>query len=255
MADAAIKALTEGQTLRVWSFIVTLFGDLARAPGAYLPGATLTALTGRVGIKPASMRVALHRLRKDGWLESQRAGRTTAYSLTERGRGETLAATKRIYAHGEQQSDQWHLLIAPPGERETLEPHGITVQPGIHLGMGPAPDLPDCLTITGRMGPLPDWVRRAVIDADLRADYAAFEARLIRAEALLPKHFSNLDRAVLRGLIVHGWRRLLLRHPNLPDDFLGPGCRIGPSRARVMALLERLGPVSAADLARPGAEA
>lgn len=248
MADAAIKALTEGETLRVWSFIVTLFGDLARAPGATLPGATLTALTGRVGIKPASMRVALHRLRKDGWLQSQRAGRTSTYFLTERGRSETLAATKRIYAQRDLTSEEWHLLIAAPGTRPAPAPGTMALLPGVQLGMGPAPSLPDMLTLTGGLGPLPDWVRSAILGTDLRADYARFEERLGKAAACLPEQISDLDRAVLRGLIVHGWRRLLLRHPDLPDDFLGPECRIGPSRARVMALLARLGPVTAQDL-------
>ncbi len=248
MADAAIKALTEGQTLRVWSFIVTLFGDLARAPGACLPGATLTALTGRVAIKPASMRVALHRLRKDGWIESQRAGRTSVYFLTDRGRAETLAATKRIYANKEQKGDEWHVLIAAPGARATLESHGMAVQPGIHLGLGPAPELPECLTLSGTLGPLPDWVRQAIIGTDLRKEYATFAARLARVDTIFPDDISDLDRAVLRGLIVHGWRRLLLRHPDLPDDFLGPDCRIGPSRKLVMHLLGRLGPVDAFEL-------
>ena len=91
---------------------------------------------------------------------------------------------------------------------------------------------------------LPVRVRQSsCAGAALREDYARFEARLERAASLLPERISDLDRAVLRGLIVHGWRRLLLRHADLPDDFLGPDCRIGPSRMRVMALLERLGPV------------
>ena len=272
MADAAISALTEGETLRVWSFIVTLFGDLARAPGASLSGAMLTALTGRVGIKPASMRVALHRLRKDGWLASERTGRTSRYFLTEHGRRETLAATRRIYAHEPPRGDLWHLRIARPGTRlpagspagspaaspasapasaPASPPTGtdsMTLLPGVRLGIGPAPAQDDCLTLTGKLGPLPDWLREAVIGAALREDYARFEARLERAASLLPERISDLDRAVLRGLIVHGWRRLLLRHPDLPDDFLGPDCRIGPCRARVMELLDRLGPVAAADL-------
>ncbi len=253
MADAAISALTEGETLRVWSFIVTLFGDLARAPGASLSGAMLTALTGRVGIKPASMRVALHRLRKDGWLESRRTGRTSSYFLTDHGRRETLAATRRIYAHEPPRGDLWHLLVAPPGARSPLDTQAMALQPGVYLGIGPAPERNDCLTLTGTLGPLPDWLREALVGARLRDDYARFEARLARVATLLPPRVSDLDRAVLRGLIVHGWRRLLLRHADLPDDFLGPDCRIGPCRKRVMELLDRLGPVEAGDLRKaPG---
>ncbi len=234
--------------LRVWSFIVTLFGDLARGPRDTLSGSTLTALTGRVGIKPASMRVALHRLRKDGWIDSRRDGRASLYFLTDFGRAETLAATRRIYAPRPPTGKEWHLALTPPGPDAPPLP-GIRILPGVSLGPGPAPEIEGALTLSGRLGAVPDWVRRALVSDALRADYAQFEARLARVAPLLEPSLPALERAVLRGLIVHDWRRLLLRHPDLPDDFLGPDCRIGPCRTQVMALLERLGPVTPEDLA------
>ena len=245
MADAAIKALTEGENLRVWSFIVTLFGDLARGPRDRLSGTMLTAMAARVGIKPASMRVALHRLRKDGWIDSQRAGRASLYFLTRHGRAQSLEATKRIYAPVEQAPESWHVLIAPPDQRPVPAAAGkpvIEILPGVLLGTGPAPARRGFLHLQGQIGPVPDWVRAALVSDDLRRDYARFEQKLGRVEKALPEHLTPLDIAVLRGLIVHGWRRLLLRHPQMPDDFLGPQCRISPCRAKVMALLDRLGP-------------
>ncbi len=241
----AIDVLAETGELRVRSFIVTLFGDLARQEGTTLSGAALRALTGQVGIKPEAMRVALHRLRKDGWISSRRVGRTSLYYLSTYGRTQTQAVCARIYGHAGKKVEIWHVLIASNGREPAPEHSLFSPLPGVYLGTGPAPDMPGFLALSGRLGPLPDWLEAAVIGADLRRDYADFKARLIRLEALLPDNIGSLERNVLRGLIVHGWRRLLLRHPDLPDWFFSADMPITPCRAHVITLLTRLGPPEA----------
>ncbi len=243
MTAAAIPLLTGGENLRVWSFIVTLFGDLARGPKDRLTGATLTAMTGLVGIKPASMRVALHRLRKDGWIDSQKAGRASHYFLTDKGRAETLQATTRIYARVPLAPRHWFLAIAP----ETHATAGaaaraglVNVLPSVYLGMGAPPEIAGFLCLPGSQEPPPDWLKRSLISEDLTRQYQEFEARLDQVADVLPAPGSDLERAVLRGLIVHGWRRLILRHPDLPESFTGPECRIAPTREKVHVLLDRL---------------
>ena len=73
----ALAQLRDSSDLRVWSVIVTLMGDLTvmGTPGADASGVSGQAL-GKVmaalGIRPEATRVALHRLRKDGWIESTR---------------------------------------------------------------------------------------------------------------------------------------------------------------------------------------
>ena len=72
--------------------------------------------------------------------------------------------------------------------------------------------------------PPPDWLRRAVEPAELEADYAALLAALSTLDAELPDadRLSALDVAVLRCLIVHNWRRLVLKHPALPGGLIRP---------------------------------
>ena len=239
----AVDILTGGENLRVWSFVVTLFGDLARGPRDRLTGAALTAMTGLVAIKPASMRVALHRLRKDGWIDSIKEGRSSQYFLTDKGRAETLQATRRIYARQSAAPTQWFLVIAPEGSTMPARAGDgplIPVLPGVQLGLGAAPELAGFLCLKGSDTPPPDWLKRALISEDLTRQYQSFEERLDRIARALPPGLADLERAVLRGLIVHGWRRLILRHPELPETFTGPDCRIAPTRRKVQALLERL---------------
>ena len=69
-----------------------------------------------------------------------------------------------------------------------------------------------------------DWLRRAVEPAELEADYAALLVALTGLDAELPdpEQFTALDVAVLRCLIVHNWRRLVLKHPALPGGLIRP---------------------------------
>lgn len=264
-AGAAISALARDAELRTWSLIVTIFGDLARAPGAELPGPVLSAITARIGIKPEAMRVALHRLRKDDWLASRREGRVSHYLLTEAGRAESERATARIYAASPPEPTRWHLLVAGPMDpAERLEREGaqaaagyVSLAPGTWLGPGPAPANPgEMFAFEGAPAPLPGWLREEIMPTALAKAYADFATALAAAARALPHGgIGALDRAALRVLVVHGWRRLVLRHPDLPDSFF-PGDWAGPrARAQVQALLERIGTPTLAEIAADLAEA
>ena len=71
-AETLIEDLSALEPIKTWSLIVTLFGDLNGQP---VTGKQLGAILGRVGIKTEAMRVALHRLRKEGWIVSTKIGR------------------------------------------------------------------------------------------------------------------------------------------------------------------------------------
>ncbi len=262
--DAAISALAQDAELRTWSLIVTIFGDLARAPGAEIPGLVLSAITGRIGVKPEAMRVALHRLRKDDWLTSRREGRVSHYLLTEAGRAESETATGRIYATRPATPERWHLLVAGPMDQaQRLEQDGalaargyIAVAPGTWLGPGPAPaEVGAMLAFEGHPAAVPGWLRAELMPPALETAYARFADSLEAAIAALgAAAVSPLDRAVLRVLIVHGWRRLVLRHPDLPEAFF-PESWTGPrTRRLVHGLLDRLGKPSVAEVSADLAE-
>ena len=96
--------------LKVWSFLVTLFGDLAADEGAELSGPLVSRLSTRLGIKPEALRVALHRLRKDGWIDSRREGREARHCLTRSARADTKAVHSVVYSRTLMQPKQIFLL-------------------------------------------------------------------------------------------------------------------------------------------------
>ena len=98
--------------------------------------------------------------------------------------------------------------------------------------------------------PPPDWLRRAVEPAELEADYAALLAALSTLDAELPDadRLSALDVAVLRCLIVHNWRRLVLKNPPLPLILTDPDGPARQSHLMVADLLARFPRPSLRDL-------
>ena len=222
-------------TPRVWSLLVTMFGDLALAPQARLSGATVNAITAAIGIKPEATRVALHRLRKEGWIESHRIGRQTRYGLTPHGRTQTTAAAPRVYGPAPEGIETF-LVIEHPAE--TADWHAdqksaTTVQ------IGPKTVITTAITKHGHHlrlalsadAALPAWVTDKICPPELRRAsrelFQRFET-MPNGDAL--KDMTPVQRTALRVIVVHEWRRLILRtpafpEPLLPDDWHGAKCR------------------------------
>lgn len=248
----SLASLTNTDPLRVWSVIVTLFGDLARGRDDRISGPVLTRIMAPLGIRPEAMRVALHRLRQDGWIQSQKSGRSSYYGLSPSARAETDAARPRIYASGPKPEGAWHLVVLPPkpaATRDRLEGElsgndGVLVAPSVYLlGGDPLPVDAALLTLSGTDLRVPDWLRARIMPAALRDGYRDLEAALDALAATMPDPhgLSPLQVAALRVAIVHSWRRLLLSHPDLPPRFFSADWRGEAARAQVMALLARLG--------------
>ncbi|MGX9356838.1 PaaX family transcriptional regulator C-terminal domain-containing protein [Roseobacteraceae bacterium S113] len=217
-----IDALTQGQTPRVWSFIVTIFGDLAQ--DGRLSGASLSALTLPLGIKAEAMRVALHRLRGDGWLESEKRGRARDYRLTDWGRAQARAASQRIY--GLDGHSKLAIFIIPNGAQL---PEGMRTLTQT-LALGPVDLEYDAALRLPLEGAeiWPAWLRARVVDEDVLQSLARITPELERSADLSATTQAPLaDRLALRLAAVHEWRRVILRVPDgpagiYPDGWVGP---------------------------------
>ncbi|WP_419738371.1 PaaX family transcriptional regulator C-terminal domain-containing protein [Ruegeria sp.] len=206
---------------------------------------TITALTSLVGIKAEATRVALHRLRKEGWIESTRVGRASVHRLTEYGRNQSATAAPRIYARETTKPDIWHVLISSNSEKSRKEladllltGEYISLNPATAMASGPMPDdLEELLGFEANAISVPEWLRGLFGPEPLKTAYDDFWKSVQAIGDLLPPTGVDdpLKTAALRVLIVHNWRRIILRHPVLPADFLpgdwkGPACREAVSK-------------------------
>ena len=243
--ERALELLTDVQDLRVWSLIVSLFGDLARAQGDQISSATISQIMAVIGIKPEAMRVALHRLRRDGWIESMRVGRTTHHQLTQSGWGQSKKARAPIYGAEPAFPEGWHILVgdgsdAAKAEMDELAKGGdyFTLHGSVTLAKGQAPNVENLLSVSGRAG-LPKWLKQKLCPPEVIARYRNLDQRLAWILDAPPENLTAGQTAAFRTLVVHHWRRLALRNAHIPDELFEDDPIRSRCRVRVLELLDR----------------
>ncbi|WP_147109676.1 PaaX family transcriptional regulator C-terminal domain-containing protein [Tateyamaria sp. syn59] len=239
----ALQSLSDLGPLRVWSLLVTVFGDLA--PDQPLNGPTLSAIMGEIGIKPEASRVALHRLRSDGWVSSAKQGRNSLHSLTAKGRSDSDAARGRIYGGG-QATEAVAILMQANTE---LDPTRFA-QIASRLFLCSSTELLPSDAMRLAPESLPPWLGSQIETDGMRDAYKSLHAVLTDISEELDQDMTPVQTAALRVLIVHAWRRLTLKHPDLPRAAHSPDWRGHDCRALVQTLLERY-PRPALDAIKP----
>lgn len=177
-----IAALHAERRLRVWSLVVTVFGDAAAPRGGRMPAAALTAITGRLGVGAGAARTALSRLVADGTLTREREGRASFHRLSPAAAAEVAAASRLIYgAPGDE--GPWTIGVGPAPRRSLPLPGGAW------LSRGSAPDgaaaVTGALSGAASVAPEPPHARAL---AALAADLDALEAVIggVRARSGAP---------------------------------------------------------------------
>ncbi len=246
--DAMLACLADPRDLRVWSVIMSAFGDLAQGPQDRLSGTSLGRLLDPLGLKPDAIRVALHRLRKEGWIESTRQGRVSLHQLSDFGREQSAEVTPRIYDRTPPLPDRWSLLLAgtPSGQTRLDQ---LSDQPGVlRLGRqaalcpGPVPEGDALLRQEMHPAHIPDWLKQQVCPPALAALAAQLLQDVRTAQDLCPgpDRLCPNQIATLRTVIVHRWRRVALRAPLLPDGYFPQGWSGQTCRTQVLELLDHL---------------
>jgi len=235
------KHLTVGGAPRVWSLLVTVFGELALNHGVRISGSLLRQLSEQMGIKPEAMRVALHRLRKDGWIKSERTGRTSEYFLTEWGRAQSMQASPRIYAAGPAADAGWLVLANPASPTPMEDADGAWISSNVLIMSVPPETVDVFATPIKPTEPLPLWISSKVCDADTVRMSQDFESAVesMRSSMGPEPQMNNVEIAALRVLLVHSWRRIILKAPVLPDHLFPEGWRGAECRANVVDLLSQ----------------
>jgi len=224
-----INRLHSGGRLRVWSLIVTFFGDAVNPRGGRVALSVLQDAMALLSIEAGAVRTALSRLASDGWVEREREGRLSFYALSPQGRFAFDEATRRIYSPGppDWQGD-WTIAITDADHADRMRAHGFVLLGGpawIKAGDEPGDPPQDVLVIRGQGTSFPPGLIRLWEPETLAAQYEAFIANW---QGFDPAGLSPVEAMAARTLLIHDWRRIVLRDPDLPaallpDDW--PGSR------------------------------
>jgi len=223
---------------RVWSLVVTIFGDAVQHRGGRIATLHLQELLERVGIEAGALRTALSRLTSDGWVLRDREGRNSFYRLSKSGQAEITQAAADIYAAPRDgKVAQW---VMARGRNAPAK--GISVAP--HLWLVPADratDMPDHICLTGTLTSFPEPARERVLTADHRA---ALKALADDVAALKDLTLSPLDAMATRMLLIHRWRRIVLRFPDIPAELMPADAEILNPRQMIANAYRALIPAS-----------
>jgi phenylacetic acid degradation operon negative regulatory protein len=219
---------------RTWSIVITVFGDAIVPRGGAVWLGTLLAFFEALDIDGSVVRTAMSRLAADGWLERSKVGRNSFYRLAKKGQHTFETATQHIY---DPPPSDWTgrfelLLIGNAEDRETarealrdagfgsplpgvwVAPSGVPV-PGeaakaIRLEVSAEDD-------SGRRLLSESWPLERTAAAYLKflKTFAPLSDWLGRGEAL-----SGIDAFTARILLIHHYRRVVLRDPLLPNALL-----------------------------------
>lgn len=244
-----IASLNADGRLRVWSLVITVFGDSIEPRGGSVSTARLQRLLGRIGVEPGALRTALSRLSRDGWVEGTRAGRISHYRLTPSGRARFTDATSRIYAPPTPATDSdadvgaqgWTLIWQDPPDPRHPQIGGLTLRPAADPDAAQAPA---AFRMTGRITALSDTLRATLLPDPQRTALARLGADLAALTPPAAAALSPLDAAAARTLLIHRWRRIVLRYPDWPTALLPPDWAELPPRAAVAGCWQALTPAA-----------
>ncbi|MDZ7643095.1 MAG: phenylacetic acid degradation operon negative regulatory protein PaaX [Woeseiaceae bacterium] len=235
-------------TPRAGSLITTVFGDAIAPRGGSVWIGSLIACLAPFGLSERLVRTAMFRLTRDGWFEAEQVGRRSYYRLTGAGRARFEQASHRIYGEPRQRwSGDWTvaLLAALP----TADKDRARRELG-WLGFGaltpnilahPAPDTADLDTTLASLGlaerlvllrgstpgagqdrVLTELAQKSWDLDDVEARYAAFidRYRPVYAAVRKARRIEPVLAFHVRTLLVHDYRRIVLRDPLLPAGLL-----------------------------------
>ncbi len=248
LAKGLLRDFTAQQPFRAGSFIVTIYGDAVAPRGGTLSLVSLLALMSEVGASESLVRTAVSRLSADGWLKGRRQGRHSFYSLTETGRRRFEAATRRIYLGiPPAWSGTWEVVLLPGGAGEGRESLRKALrwlgfgQAGPGVMIHPQPDKEALAAVldepaaaesaflisgTAEVAHKSDVLKRLVAENwDLEAlatGYRQFLARFgpLGETLVAESQLSALESLLVRLLLIHEYRKVILRDPALPAALL-----------------------------------
>jgi phenylacetic acid degradation operon negative regulatory protein len=94
------------------TFLVTIFGDVVSQHGNWIWLGSLVKALEPLGYSERLVRTSVNRLLKEDWLQMKSSGRKSYYSFTAKAQGHYTKAARRIYANDSTSNkDQWLIIF------------------------------------------------------------------------------------------------------------------------------------------------
>ncbi len=254
LAYEVVETFSGAQIVYSNSLILTIFGDFVSAHGGTIWLGSLIKLVEPLGINQRLVRTSVFRLTEKGILQSRQVGRRSFYSLTDKGFRQYSSAAERIYRYHESQwNGEWCLVFTilqklDKKDRERFQnelvwlgfnrlSNGVYAHPLITLEevnkvvremqledsvvvMQARSGGDDPLTVSGNM------IKYYFNIFEMKQEYQEyidfFKGILKSAEVTQEK--SEEACFLIRLLLIHKFRRILMREPEIPHELMPAEC-------------------------------
>jgi phenylacetic acid degradation operon negative regulatory protein len=246
--------------LRANSLIITVYGDAIAPHGGVVGLASLIKLMEPFGLNARVVRTSVFRLAKEEWLTAEQVGRKSFYGLTKSGLRRIEHATHRIYDEPKSNwQGDWHLVLLADSElskkqRELLRSEllwqgfgviapGVLARPDTDVKtlkeiLADTKTADKIVSLKARslnaesQKPLLNLVHQCWNLEAVAQDYQLFLQHFAPLLRLLKKSssFDAQDYFSARTLLIHEYRRVMLRDPQLPPQLLPKNWHGGQGR-------------------------
>jgi phenylacetic acid degradation operon negative regulatory protein len=270
-----VAKLQRGLILRANSLLVTLYGDALAAQQAPISLGSLIELGGLFGLSPRLVRTSAFRLTADSWFDVTRMGRRSFYGLSALGQQRVVHAQRRIYDFAALPWDgYWTLALVDArlkaSTRQHLKRELLWAGFGQLSGNVFAHPHADHATLQDIIASTQTRDQLVVLKAQSIDGYAAHPLATVMQDTFklaavgqawqqFMTRFAPLqtDAPALsptaaffaRTLLIHEYRKVLLRDPQLPAELLPADWPGGQARQLCEALYRSLAASSNAYLA------
>ena len=214
--DALVRSFRQKPDASARTVLVTVFGDGIEPHGGEVWAGSLLRLVEPLGMNERLVRTSLNRLVGEGFLVTRRHGKRSFYSVTPLARREVRGAERRIYhPRGDPWDGCWTVVVntsdvAPPARAAVRQ----------HLGrLGFAPLGPSV-----HISPFDqvDALRQVLSDLGLVNQLAVFRGEVPATVGLEDADLARLVSSELKGL-EPAWRKFLRRFRPLAEVAAGAG--------------------------------
>lgn len=226
--------------MRPKDLVMDLFGDYVRYMGGSIRLSQLSQLLELFGVEPATTRVTLSRMRKDGWVETQRHGREMDYSATPKLLEVLDEGRERIFAPSRSPwAGQWTMVLyqipeSRRAERDQLKktlswegfgqlnpttwvaPRDVREKMCAALSCDANEDIHVVTMSTGSLGRDRGLAQQCWDLEDLATDYRHFIDHCAEWAPLDPSDLTPEEALVARVGLVSAYRQFPFRDPELP---------------------------------------
>lgn len=214
-----LAGLKQDNSLKAWSLIITFFGDSIAPRGGAVSASTIQSAMALCGIGSGTVRTALSRLGKDGWVEREKSGRNSFYRLSNKGTQQSIEASANIYARPMNNGNDKHtlyLVVSESGQSLPTDARAasIVLKQNVYLISSTCRELTQLnpqhyIVAEVKNHSLPYWAETALLPESLASKYSQLCERA--TDICNSSIRSNADAMALRTILIHEWRRLRLR--------------------------------------------